>query len=118
LPEAEKARGETAWAWALVTSLRNQPRARVETFLFRAETHQAKRPKLLCPVLRALLDNEPTEFQNRLSIYLSYYRKREFKLEFDKVLALDGSTLYHLGRKRSFDIRPPDEVAEHIIRFD
>ena len=55
LPEAAKARGETAWGWALVALLRGRERDLIEHFLVRAESDKAKRPKLLCPVLRALL---------------------------------------------------------------
>jgi hypothetical protein len=116
-PEANKARGESAWTWALVTYLRGQPRKQVEHFLVRAETHKAKRPKLLCPVLRALLDNDAGQFEKTLLAYMTYYLKSEFKRDVDKILALDGTTLYHLGRKQGFNVQLPENMADHIIRF-
>jgi hypothetical protein len=108
LPKASKAIGETAWGWALITFLRDQPRKQVEQFLLKAETHKAKRPQLLCPVLRSLLNNDAVEFESTLLAYLAYYRTSEFKRDLDKVLALDGATLCQLGRKQGFDIQPPE----------
>jgi hypothetical protein len=117
-PEAAKAGGETAWGWALAMFLRGQPRKKVEHFLVKAETEQAKRPKLLCPVLRALLDKDAAQFEEALLAYLAYYRKSEFKRDLDKLLALDGTTLYHLGRRQGFDIPLPENVVHHVICFD
>ena len=116
-PEAARAAGETAWAWALVAFLRGKPRKEVERFLVKAETHKAKRPKLLAPVLRALLNDDAAEFNETLLTYLAYYRKSEFKRELEKLLTLDGTTLFHLGRKHGFNVQMPDDVADHVIRF-
>jgi hypothetical protein len=117
-PEAARASGETAWAWALVTFLRGQPRKQVEDFLAKAEAYKSKRPKFLSPALRALLNNDAPEFEKALLAYLAYYCKSEFKRDLDKLLALDGTTLYHLGRKQGFHIQLPKNVADHVIRFD
>ena len=117
LPEAAKAKGETAWGWALITFLRGQPRERVEHFLVKAEADKAKRPKLLCPVLRALLDSDAAQFEKTLLAYLAYYCKSEFKRVIDKVVALDGTTLYHLGRRLGFQVTLPESVADHIIQL-
>lgn len=117
LPEAAKAKGETAWGWALVSFLRGEPRKRVEEFIAKAEADKAKRPKLLCPVLRMLIENDAAGFEKTLLAYLAYYRKSEFKLDVDKLLALDGTTLYHLGRKQGFNIELPENVAGHVIRL-
>ena len=117
LPETAKAKGETAWGWALITFLRGQPRERVEHFLVKAETDNAKRPKLLCPVLRALLDSDAAQFEKTLLAYLAYFRKSEFKRVIDKVVALDGTTLYHLGRRQGFQVTLPESVAAHIIQL-
>lgn len=118
LPEAAKARGETAWGWALISFLRGDSRKRVEGFMINAEADKAKRPKLLCPVLRALIDNDAVGFEETLLAYLAYYRKREFKLDLEKLLALDGTTLYHLGRKQGFDVQLPESVVDHVIRLN
>ena len=117
LPEAAKAKGETAWGWALISFLRGDPRTRVEGFIAKAEADKAKRPKLLCSVLRALLENDAAEFGKALFAYLAYYRKSEFKLNVDKLLALDGTTLYQIGRKLGFNIELPGNVADHVIRL-
>lgn len=117
LPEAAKARGETAWGWALVALLRGRERDLIEHFLVRAESDKAKRPKLLCPVLRALLGSHADVFGKALSTYLAYYRRSEFERDLDKLLALDGTTLYHLGRRRGFNVQLPGDVADHVIRF-
>ena len=117
LPEAAKARGETAWGWALIMFLRGQPRKQIEHFLAKAEADKAKRPKLLCPVLRALLDSDAAQFEKTLLAYLAYYRKSEFKRVIDKVVALDGTTLYHLGRRQGFQVTLPETVADHIIQL-
>ena len=117
LPEASKAKGETAWVWALVTFLRGHSKNQIEPFLKKAETDNAKRPKLLCPVLRALLDKDEVLFGKALLTYLAYYRKNEFKMDSEKVLALTGTTLYHLGRKQGFEVNLPENVADHIIRL-
>ena len=117
LPEPAQAKGETAWGWALVTFLRGQPRQRVEEFLAKAEADKAKRPKLLAPVLRALLDNDAVQFKQALLEYLAYYRKNEFKHQLSKLVALEGTTLYHLGRKQGFDIELPENVADHVIQL-
>jgi len=116
--EASKATGEGAWGWGLIMFLRNESRAKVEDFLRRAESDKAKRPKLLCPILRALMDNDSHQFEKTLLAYLSYYRKTEFKLILTKVVALDGMTLYHLGRRQGFNITLPENVADHVIRFE
>jgi len=116
-PEASRAGGETAWAWALVMFLRGRPRKEVEQFLARAEGHKAKRPKLLGPVLKALLDTNQREFNGALSAYLVYYRKREFKLELNKLLAFDATVLWHLGLKAGFQIELTDSASDHIIRL-
>lgn len=118
LPEAGKAKGETAWGWALVSFLRGQPRSRVEEFLQKAEDDEAKRPKLLAPVLRALLDNDAVEFNSTLTAYLAYYRKREFKQRLGQLVTLEGTTLYHLGRKQGFEIELPENVADHVLRLE
>ena len=118
LPEAAKAKGETAWGWALITYLRGEPRKRVEAFLTKAEGEKAKRPKLLAPVLRALMDKDSKKFAETLLAYLAYYRKREFKTELDKAIALDGTTLYHLGRKLGFNVELPEAIAKHVVRFE
>ena len=118
LPEASKAKGEAAWGWALVSYLRGDPRKRVDEFMKKAEADKAKRPKLLCPVLRALMDKDEKTFTETLLAYLAYYRKSEFKLDLDKLLAFDGTTLYHLGRKQGFKVHLPENVADHVIRFD
>ena len=117
LPEAAKAKGETAWGWALVSFLRGEPRKRVDAFIEKAEADKAKRPKLLCPVLRALIENDAAGFEKTLLAYLAYYRKREFKLDLDKLLALDGTTLYHLGRKQGLSVQLPENVVDHVIRL-
>src|ERR1035437_895506 len=54
LPAVDKARGETAWSWAIINFLRGESAEKVERFLKKAEDDKAKRPKLLCPVLRAM----------------------------------------------------------------
>ena len=118
LPEARTAKGETAWGWALITFLRGQPREAVEVFLKKAESDKAKRPKLLCPVLRALIDNDAKQFEKTLLAYLTYYRKNEFKLHLTKLVSLEGTTLYHLGRKQGFNVTLPENVADHVIRFE
>lgn len=118
LPEAARAKGETAWGWALITYLRGEPRKKVEAFLAKAEGEKAKRPKLLAPVLRALMDEDAKKFSETLLAYLAYYRKSEFKTELDKAIALDGTTLYHLGRKLGFKVELPEAVANHVVRFD
>jgi len=118
LPEASKAKGEAAWGWALVSFLRGDPRKRVDEFMKKAEADKAKRLKLLCPVLRALMDRDEKAFFETLLAYLAYYRKSEFKLDLDKLLALEGTTLYHLGRKQGFKVPLPENVADHVIRFD
>ena len=117
LPEAAKAKGETAWVWALISFLRGDQRTRVEGFIAKAEADKAKRPKLLGPVLRALLNEDDAGFERALVAYLTYYRKSEFRLELDNVLALDGTILYHLGRKLGFKIELPENVADHVIRL-
>jgi hypothetical protein len=117
LPEAAKAKGETAWGWALITFLRDAPREKVEEFLARAEADKAKRPKHLCPVLRALLDNDSVKFEESLLAYLVYYRKSEFKRIVDKVMSLDGTTLYHISRKQGFTVHLPEDLADHVIRL-
>ena len=83
----------------------------------KAETDKPKRLKLLCPVLRALLDSDATQFEKSLLAYLTYYRKSEFKRELEKVVALDGTTLYHLGRRQGFQVTLPEAVADHIIQL-
>ena len=118
LPEAAKAKGETAWGWALISFLRGEPRKRVEGFIAKAEADKAKRPKLLCPVLRALIDNDVAGFEKTLLAYLTYYRKSEFKLDVDQLLALDGTTLYHLGRKQGFNLQLPEHVFDHVIQLE
>ena len=118
LPEAAKAKGETAWGWALITYLRGEPRKKVEEFLAKAEGDKAKRPKLLAPVLRALMDEDPKKFAETLLAYLAYYRKSEFKTELDKAIALDGTTLYHLGRKLGFKVELPEPIANYVVRFE
>lgn len=117
LPEAAKARGEAAWGWALVGFLRGQPRSRVEEFLKKAEDDQAKRPKFLVPVLRALLDNDGDQFSRTLAAYLAYYRKSEFKHQLGKLVTLEGTTMYHLGRKQGFEVELPENVSDHVLRF-
>ena len=117
LPQAAKARGETAWGWALVCFLRNGSRGKVEAFLEKAVGDKAKRPKLLAPVLRALLDEDASSFSEALLTYLAYYRKSEFKSELDRAIALDGTTLYHLGRKAGMAVELPEKLANHVIRF-
>lgn len=118
LPEAAKAKGETAWGWALVSFLRGQPRSLVEGFLKKAEGDKAKRPKLLAPVLRALLDNGANQFNRTLTTYLAYFRKSEFKQQLGKLVTLEGTTLYHLGRKQGFEVDLPENVADHILRLE
>jgi hypothetical protein len=118
LPEAARARGETAWGWALISFLRGGPRKRIEEFIAKAESDKAKRPKLLCPVLRALIENDAVVFEETLLAYLAYYRKSEFRLDVDKVLALDGTTLYHLGRKQGFKVQLPEDVFDHVIHLN
>lgn len=117
LPEAAKALGETAWGWALVTFLRGQPRQRVEEFLAKAESDTAKRPKLLAPVLRALLENNAVQFNRVFVEYLTYYRKSEFKHRLSKLVTFEGTILYHLGRKQGFEIILPDNISDHVIRM-
>ena len=116
-PEAWKAKGETAWTRALVCFLRNEPRKNVEAYLMKAEAGNAKRPKLLVPILKAMLDNEEGSFENAFYQYLEFYRKREFKVELDKLVSLEGTTLYHIGRNRGFEIDLPANTADHIIRL-
>ena len=118
LPEPAKAKGETAWGWALITFLRDDSSGKVESFLKKAEGDKAKRPKLLAPVLRALMKNNAAEFEKTLLAYLAYFRKSEFKRDPLKIFALDGTTLYHLGRKQGFRISLPENVADHVIRFE
>lgn len=36
----------------------------------------------------------------------------------DKAIALDGTTLYHLGRKVGLMVELPDNVANHVVRFE
>jgi hypothetical protein len=117
LPEAAKAKGETAWGWALITFLRGKSRKEVEHFIAKAEADKAKRPKLLCACLRALLDKDARRFERALLEYLAHYRKSEFKRVIDKVVTLDGTTLYHLGQKQGFKVTLPENVADHVIRF-
>jgi hypothetical protein len=119
LSAVHKATGETAWSWAIINFLRGEPREKVEAFLKKAEgLEKAKRPKLLCPVLRALMDNDAAAFEKTLLAYLAYYRKSEFKRDPLKLLALEGTTLYHLGRKQGFNVTLPEKVADHVIRLD
>jgi len=118
LPEPDKAIGEPAWGWSLITFLRNEPCGKVEGFLKKAEDDRAKRPKMLCPVLRALMINDSVQFEKTLLAYLAYYRKSEFKNELMKLVALDGTMLYHLGRKQGFNVKLPENVADHVIRLD
>ena len=118
LPEAVKATGEVAWGWALIKYLRGEQRKEIESFLGKAESTKAKRPKLLCPVLRALIDGDAIQFEKALSAYLAYYRKQEFKRLVSKVVSFDGTILYHLGRKNGFEVSLPENVADHVIRFE
>jgi hypothetical protein len=118
-PSQAQSRGESAWGWALITFLRGESREKVEMFLKKAEgLEKAKRPKLLCPVLRALMNNDAGQFKKTLLAYLAYYRKSEFKLLLTKLVSLEGTTLYHLGRKQGFNVKLPENVADHIIRFE
>jgi hypothetical protein len=84
----------------------------------KAEADKAKRPKLLCPVLRALIDKDTALFEKSLLAYLTYYRKHEFKLIVDKVVSLEGTTLFHLGRRQGFNVALPENVADHVIQFE
>ena len=118
LPMPANAKGETAWGWALITFLRNSPNDKVEFFLKKAEGDKAKRPKLLAPVLRALMSNNAAEYEITLLAYLAYFRKSEFKRDPLKIFAFDGTTLYHLGRKQGFNVLLPEKVADHVIRFE
>lgn len=118
LPEAAKAKGETAWGWALISFLRDAPRRQVEDLIAKAEDDKSKRPKLLCPALLSLLANDAAQFEKALLAYLAYYRKSEFKRIVSKILSLDGTTLYHLGRKQGFTIKLPENVADHVIRLN
>jgi hypothetical protein len=119
LPEAAKAIGESAWGWALITFLRGQSHEKVDGFLKKAEClEKAKRLKLLAPVLRALMNKDAAQYEKTLLAYLAYYRKSEFKRVIDKIVALDGTTLYHLGRKQGFKVKLPENVADHVIRFE
>ena len=116
-PEAYKVNGGSAYVRALICFLRGDPPQNVENYLSKAETAKARRPVLLCPVLRALLDNDSAQFEKTLLGYLAYYRKSEFKLELTKLVSLDGTTLYHLGRKQGFEVELPENVADHVIRL-
>jgi hypothetical protein len=118
LPAVDKAKGETAWSWAIINFIRGEPETKVERFLKKADADKAKRPKLLAPVLRALMKNDAVEFEKTLLAYLAYFRKSEFKRDPLKIFALDGTTLYHLGRKQGFNISLPENVADHVIRFE
>lgn len=117
LPEAAKAKGETAWGWALITFLRGQAPQKVEEFLVKAVSDKAKRPKVLAPVLTALLENNNAKFEKALMEYLAFYKKSEFKRIVDKVMSLDGTILYHLGRKQGFAVELPGILSDHIIQF-
>lgn len=117
-PEAKKAKGEAAWLRALICYLRDEPKANVEAYLLKAEADKSKRPKLLSPVLRALLDKNAKEFEKTFLAYMAFYRKSEFKLNLNKILAFDGTTLYHLGRKQGFKVELPENLADHVIRID
>lgn len=118
LPEAAKARGETAWGWALITFIRGEGREKIEAFLAKAEDDKAKRPKLLAQVLRGLISHDELEYAQALVRYLEYFSKHEFRTELDKAVALDGTTLYHLGRKAGFIVNLPKSVENYVVRFD
>ncbi|HXI69148.1 MAG TPA: hypothetical protein VNN22_02200 [Verrucomicrobiae bacterium] len=117
-PDPAKAKGEGAWGWGLILFLKNAHRQKIEDFLKRAEGDKAKRPKLLCPVLRALMDNDADQYAKLLLVYLNYYRKSEFKHLVTKLVSLEGTTIYHLGRKQGFKITLPENLATHVIRFE
>jgi hypothetical protein len=116
-PEAGKVKGEIAYGRALISFLRGDSAA-VEAFLVKAEKDKAQRPKLLSPVIHALLRNDGEQYRASLLAYLEYYRTREFKRELDKLVALDGTTLYHIGRKRGLVVELPEKIGGHIIRFE
>ena len=118
LPDVDKAKGEIAWSWAIINFIRGESKMKVEGFLKKAEDDKAKRTKLLVPVLRALIKNNAIEFEKNLLAYLTYFRKSEFKRDPLKIFALDGSTLYHLGRKQGFQISLPESVADYVIQFE
>ncbi len=118
LPAVDKARGEIAWSWAIINFIRGESQARIEKFLKMAEDDKSKRPKLLCPILRALMNNDATAFEKTMLAYLAYYRKSEFKHELLKIVTLTGTTLYHLGRKQGFKVILPENIADHVIRFE
>lgn len=115
LPELAKARGETAWGWALISFLRGESREVIEKFGPKIELDKAKRPKLLFAVLMALAENDRDKYEKTLLAYLAFYRKSEFKLNLDKILAFDGTILYYLGRKQGFNVVLPANVTDHII---
>lgn len=118
LPAVDKARGETAWSWAIINFIRDGASPKVETYLQKAESDKAKRPQLLALVLRALIKNDAVEFEKTLLAYLAYYRKSEFKLQLTKLVSLDGTTLYHLGRKQGFRVELPENLADYVICFE
>lgn len=64
------------------------------------------------------MDRDEQSFAGSLLTYLAYYRKSEFKTELDKAIALDGTTLFHLGRKLGFRVVLPEKVANHVVRFE
>ena len=117
-PEAAKAKGEGAWGRAVLSYLRGEPRNKIEAFIAKAESKKTKRLILLGPVLRTLMDQHERKFADALLAYLAYYRKSEFKTELDKAIALDGTTLYHVGRKVGLTVQLPEGIAKHVVRFE
>ena len=63
------------------------------------------------------MEGDNAVFEKCLITYLVYYRQREFRLNLNKILALDGSTLYHLGLRQGFTLELPENLAVHVIRF-
>jgi hypothetical protein len=118
LPMPKDAKGETAWGWALISFLSDAPLVIIDQFMERAENDKAKRPKVLVPVLRALVCKDGGQFEKAIIAYLAFFRKSEFKHELIKLLSLDGTTLYHLGRKQGFIVQLPPDLADCIIRLD
>jgi hypothetical protein len=64
------------------------------------------------------MEKDEAQFNKTFLAYLAYYRKSEFKLSVDKVMSLAGTTLYHLGRTKGFKVTLPENVADHILRFE
>lgn len=120
LYESTPVKPPMSWPWLIVLAsvLRGEGIEGASHYAQIIRDGSRKREKLLLGLLDAILTGDDQELAEASWTYFAYYKKSESRSEDNmSKVAIDGSTLFHYGKRVGHNVPVPEHVRMHIVEF-